>query len=93
MYSAHFYFVVVLTRTMKGENNPSLSNYRTVGLSDQRDVGLSGCWTNGLSDYSYAPLQLHIVHSQRTGSDPGINCYVKGPFKSTPSQYMNNVNL
>jgi hypothetical protein len=61
LYSANFYFVAVLTWSVKVKNNPSLSDYRAIGLSDQRPVGrLSGCrtmglQTNRLSDYSYAP--------------------------------------
>ena len=38
MYSVKFYFVAVLTSTMKVKNNPSLSDYRTVGLTGCRTI-------------------------------------------------------
>jgi hypothetical protein len=43
MYSANFYFVAVLTWTMKVKNSPSSSDYRA----------------KVLSEYSYAPDETH----------------------------------
>jgi hypothetical protein len=37
---------------MKVKNNPSLSDYRTVGPAS--------CRTKGLSEYSYAPDETHV---------------------------------
>jgi hypothetical protein len=37
---------------MKVKNNPSLSDYRTVGPA--------GCRTKWLSEYSYAPDETHV---------------------------------
>ena len=44
MYSANFYFVAVLTWTMKVKNSPSSSDYRA----------------KVLLEYSYAPDETHV---------------------------------
>ena len=57
---ANFYFIVVLTWTVKAKNrriSVGLSDCRTIvlldcrtnGLSEQRTIGLSDCRTSGLS--------------------------------------------
>jgi hypothetical protein len=46
MYSANFYFVVVLAGTMKVKNSPSLSDNRTVGPTGCRTIATLPVKTN-----------------------------------------------
>ena len=57
----------LLLSYMNGESEKQTHLCRTLELSDYREVGLSDCWTNGLSDYSYSPkyLCLRYLAQQR----------------------------
>jgi hypothetical protein len=79
MYSREFYFVAVLTWTVKVKNkhiSVGLSGCRTIGLSDQRAVGLTGCRIIAtlpiltsqimvLQNYNFLEYLFEIVHVWR----------------------------
>ena len=58
LYMCSREFLLCCCSYLNGESEKQTHLCRTIGLSDYRTVGPAGCRTNGLSNYSYAPLLL-----------------------------------